>query len=28
VRIVAPTERGARNIAGRLRNMIVSQSYE
>ena len=28
VRIVAPTERGARNIAGRLRNMLVSQSYE
>jgi len=28
VRIVAPTERGARNIAGRFRNMIVSQNYE
>ncbi len=28
VRIVAPTERGARNIAGRLRNMLVQQAYE
>jgi hypothetical protein len=28
VRITAPTERGARNIAGRIRNMIVNQRYE
>lgn len=28
VRIVAPTERGARNIASRLRNMLVQQAYE
>jgi hypothetical protein len=28
VRIVTPTERGARIVAGRIRNMIVNQQYE
>jgi hypothetical protein len=28
VRIVTPTEHGARIVAGRIRNMIVSQQYE
>jgi hypothetical protein len=28
VRITAPTERGARNIAGRIRGIMVHQRYE
>jgi hypothetical protein len=28
VRITTPTERGAKMIAGRIRNMIVKQQYE
>lgn len=28
VRIVTPTERGARIVAGRIRHMIVNQQYE
>ena len=28
VRIVTPTEHGARIVAGRIRNMIVNQRYE
>lgn len=28
VRIVTPTERGARIVAGRIRNMLVNQQYE
>ncbi|MFA5901951.1 MAG: hypothetical protein WC829_22880, partial [Hyphomicrobium sp.] len=28
VRIITPTERGARIVAGRIRNMIVNQTYE
>ena len=28
VRITTPTELGARRIAGRIRNMLVSQQYE
>ncbi len=28
VRIVTPTERGARVVAGRIRNKIVNQQYE
>jgi hypothetical protein len=28
VRIVTPTERGARIVAGRIRKMIVNQQYE
>ena len=28
VRIVTPTERGARIVAGRIRSMIVNQQYE
>ncbi len=28
VRIITPTERGARIVAGRIRSMIVNQQYE